>query len=138
MINTSERIAGLSPEEKRTLLAKLLRKKAAKPQSLYPLSYGQRALWFLYQLEPESASYNIASAWSIRSDLDVPALRRAFQRLVDRHPTLRTTFTLRNGEPVQQVHDYQEINFEETDASTWSGGDLEKILAAEERRPFDL
>src|SRR5262249_28206232 len=68
---------------------------------LHPLSAGQKALWFLHQLAPESTSYNIVGAASIRAELDVAALRRSFQTLVERHAALRTTFTTRNGEPFQ-------------------------------------
>jgi acyl carrier protein len=59
----------------------------------YPLSYGQRGLWFLHNLAPESTAYNIARAVKIRAALDVAALRRAFSLLVARHASLRTTFT---------------------------------------------
>ena len=94
MSDPSQRIAGLSPAEKRALLAQLLRKKAGRSKSVYPLSYNQQGIWFLYQLAPESTVYNVTFAARIRSDLDIPALRRAFQALVDRHPSLRTTFSV--------------------------------------------
>ena len=104
MSNASQRIADLSPEERRALLAKLLRKEANESQSLQPLSYNQQGIWFLYQLAPESRVYNVNFAARIRSDVDIPALRRAFQALVDRHPALRTTFCVRSGKPAQRVH----------------------------------
>src|SRR6476659_8930914 len=44
-------------------------------------SRGQRALWFLHQLAPESAAYNIARALVVRGPLDIDALERAFQLL---------------------------------------------------------
>ena len=138
MSNTSRRIADLVPEEKRAFLAQLLQKRASESKLLYPLSYGQQGLWFLYQLAPESAAYDQAFAWRIRSDLDVPALRRAFQALVDRHPVLRTTYVMRDGRPVQQIHRHQKVHFEEIDASTWSWGELKDRLVEEAHRPFDL
>ncbi|HEY0607826.1 MAG TPA: condensation domain-containing protein, partial [Herpetosiphonaceae bacterium] len=104
----------------------------------YPLSAGQRAIWFLHQLAPESAAYNIATAVRIRSSVDVPALRRSFQRLVDRHPQLRATFSLVQGAPVQQVHQQREVWLHETDASTWSEELLAQRLVEESQRPFDL
>src|SRR6185369_9895096 len=42
-----------------------------------PLSHGQRALWFLHQLAPESAAYNITAAAVVHSPLDKPALEQA-------------------------------------------------------------
>ena len=104
MSDAAQRIADLSPGEKRALLAKLLRKETSESQSFHPLSYNQQGIWFLYQLAPESMVYNVNFAARIRSDLDIPALRRAFQALVDRHPALRTTFSVRSGKPVQRVH----------------------------------
>src|SRR5271154_6318825 len=103
MTNASQRIADLSPEEKRTLLATLLRKKASESPSFQPLSYNQQGIWFLYQLAPESMVYNVTFAARIRSIVNIPALRRSFQALVDRHPCLRTNFSVRGGKPVQRI-----------------------------------
>ena len=70
--------------------------------------------------------------------LDIAALRRAFQALVDRHPSLRTTFSVDAGKPVQQVHEHQKVHFEETDAAAWSGDELKARLVEDAYRPFDL
>ncbi|CAG0936139.1 nonribosomal peptide synthetase DhbF [Thermoflexales bacterium] len=110
----------------------------APVSSELPLSYGQRALWFLHQLAPHSAAYNIASAVRIHSGLDIPALHRAFQKLVDRHPALRTTFAAHSLEPVQQIHDQEAVHFQEVDASEWSEKLLNAYLVEEAQRPFDL
>jgi amino acid adenylation domain-containing protein len=104
----------------------------------YPLSYGQRALWFLHQLAPESAAYNIASAVRIRGELDAAALRRSLQSLVDRHQSLRTTFSAPHGEPIQQVHEQVKIWFHEEDASTWNDDVLNNRLVEESHHTFDL
>jgi len=138
MSNAAQRIAGLSPEERRALLAKLLRKEASQSQSFQPLSYNQQGIWFLYQLAPESMVYNVNFAARIRSDLDIPALRRGFQMLVDRHPVLRTTFSVRQGKPFQQVHQQFSVHFVETDASSWDSEVLKTRLIEEAYRPFDL
>ena len=138
MSNASQRIADLSPAEKRALLAKLLRKEACESQSFQPLSYNQQGIWFLYQLAPESMVYNVNFAARIRSDVDIPALRRAFQALVDRHPALRTTFSVRSGKPAQQVHQQLRVHFVEIDASAWDSEVLKTRLLEEAYRPFDL
>lgn len=107
-------------------------------ESIAPLSQGQRSLWFMQQLAPESTAYSIVSALRILSDVDTGALRRAFQSLTDRHAILRTTFRTVAGEPVQHVSDHVEVCFEEMDASAWSVTELERYLDAEVHRPFDL
>ena len=110
------------------------------PQSTseHPLSYGQRALWFLHQLAPESAAYNVFFAMRVLSDLNIPALRRAFQTLIDRHPSLRTTYVMRDGQPAQLIHERRDVHFEVIDASTWGADELDERLVEEAHRPFDL
>jgi amino acid adenylation domain-containing protein len=107
----------------------------------HPLSPGQKALWFLERLAPEAAAYNIAAAARVSGDLDVAALRHALVRLVERHPSLRTTFPALQGEPVQRVapaalaaegFELVEEQAPEDEA------ELAARLAGEAHRPFDL
>ncbi|NOK14964.1 non-ribosomal peptide synthetase, partial [Corallococcus exercitus] len=69
-----------------------------------PLSFSQRRLWFLDQLTPGDASYNIPAALRLKGRVDVESLRRAFEALVARHESLRTTFHAHEGEATQHVH----------------------------------
>src|SRR5216683_2638398 len=155
MSETPRSMADLSPEEKRAYLAQLLRKKAGMQAagrasgetpaagsngdpSTFTLSHGQRALWFLHRLAPASSAYNLLYTARIRPPLDIAALRRSAQALVQRHPILSATFTMRNGEPVQHFHPGQKVPVELIDASTWSRERLEQELQAEGDRPFDL
>ena len=82
--------------------------------------------------------YNVSFAARITSELNVPALRRSFQTLVDRHPCLRTTVSVRSGKPAQRIHHGAKVHFEELDASAWSRDEMELRLADEAHRPFDL
>jgi amino acid adenylation domain-containing protein len=116
----------------------LLSKSRAGQPSTYPLSHGQRALWVIHQMEPESAAYNISRAMRITTGVDVKALRRAFQALVDRHPCLRTVFAETAGEPVQQVADKAEVCFEYFEAASWSEAELEQKLVEQSHRSFSL
>ena len=105
---SAQPIAELSPDEKRALLGQLLRKKTRDAQPFHPLSDNQQGIWFLHQFAPENSIYNVSFAERIRS-----------QVLVDRPPSLRATFAVQAGKPVQRIHDHQTVQFEETDASTW-------------------
>jgi amino acid adenylation domain-containing protein len=80
-----------------------------------PLSAGQKALWFLERLAPESGAYNVAVAARVRNP-DTGALRRALERLAERHPALRTVFPLAGDEPVQRVLPAGELDFVEAEA----------------------
>ncbi|MCQ3938431.1 MAG: non-ribosomal peptide synthetase [Chloroflexi bacterium] len=103
-----------------------------------PLSYGQQALWFLHELLPEDISFNVAGAIRIRGALDVTALERAFAQLTGRHETLRSTFHVAAGEPVQRVHDSMTGAFKIEDVSDWDEAGLRGRLTAEAHCPFDL
>ena len=104
----------------------------------YRLSFGQKALWFLYRLAPDSSAYNIAAAVRIRGSLNTTALRRAFQILVDRHASLRATFLEIEGEPFQRSNTCPELYFDHRDASNWDDASLQARLAEEAHKPFNL
>lgn len=130
-------LSSLSPEKKRELLAQLLLAKAQDAASEHELSYGQRAMWFVHRLAPDSAAYTVAYAGRIDGGLNVPALERAAQALVDRHPMLRTTYTERDGQPVALVHPRWPLRI----ATHRIGADeaeLDSWIQTEIDRPFDL
>ena len=127
-----------SPEKKRALLEKLLKEKARKNIKSGSLSYGQRALWFMYQIDRKSSAYNIMYAAHVRADVDIAALSRAFQVAINRHATLRTDFKTVHGLPVQQVHPDLERVLERQDARDLDWEQLNQSIQAEADRPFDL
>ncbi|MBF2047252.1 MAG: hypothetical protein IGS54_07795 [Elainella sp. C42_A2020_010] len=104
----------------------------------YPLSQGQWGLWFLYRLAPESAAYNVAFTARVRSQVNIAALQRACQALVDRHPTLRTTYGQEDAEPFQEIHAAQPLDFEQIDAATWDEETLTQRAIVAYQRPFNL
>ena len=130
----------LTAEEKRQRLKELLRRRAAGDEpplsAEYPLSAGQRALWFEHQRSP--SIYNVLFAARVHSPLDVTALSRAFQALVDRHPALRTTYGLREDRPVQRIAAQPVADLTLTDAAGWSDRRLASTLRSAAAQPFDL
>ncbi|MEG4809778.1 amino acid adenylation domain-containing protein [Microcoleus sp. F8-D3] len=106
--------------------------------SFHPLSLGQQSLWFLYQMAPESVAYNIFITGRILSSLDRTALQRAWQKIVNRHPILRTTYTSSEGKPFQIIHQQLEGSIQVTKVSNWSEDYLKKQIFLETDRPFNL
>nr|WP_277991511.1 non-ribosomal peptide synthetase [Corallococcus macrosporus] len=105
-----------------------------------PLSFAQQRLWFLDQLQPGSPAYNIPVALQAHGPLDSDALRRAFESLVHRHESLRTTFLPLDGAPVQRIHPPAPFSLGFSDLSALASPDAEaRALASREAlRPFDL
>jgi len=107
-----------------------------------PLSYAQKRLWFIDQLQGTSPEYNMPEALRLRGELDAEALRRAVETIVERHEMLRTHFAEVDGEPVQVIERVGRVVLEEED---WSGEEEErreeKVTAAmrrEAEEPFHL
>src|SRR5438270_2937861 len=110
-----------------------------------PLSYAQQRLWFLEQMDPGNAVYNIPFALRMTGELDREALRKSFAEIVRRHEALRTVFVLNDRqEPVQRVLDLEEIGFrvEEIEAGHAGGeerrAEARRIAQAEAGQGFDL
>jgi len=107
-----------------------------------PLSFGQQRLWFLDQLDPGNPLYNMAQKIRLRGKLEVSALQQAVNRMVKRHEALRTSFTLRNGEPVQAIARDLVLAVPIIDLSSLPGdqreAEIEKRTGEEARLPFDL
>src|SRR5258708_1957190 len=118
-------------------MPRLLMERAAVSASVHRLSYGQQSLWFLHQLAPGSPAYTITYAGRISGDLDVSALQRAAQALVDRHAILRTTYTVRDGQPLQLVHPQWPVRIARHDLGP-DDVQLDEWLRRESNRPFDL
>jgi thioesterase domain-containing protein/acyl carrier protein len=91
-----------SAQQKRLLLAQMLQRKASRPQDR-PLSFGQERLWLLSQLSPDVPVYNIAVAYRLTGELDVPALEQSIAGIARRHEILRTTFPTVKGRLEQRV-----------------------------------
>ena len=104
----------------------------------HPLSHGQQALWFLYEVAPESRAYNVAAALRLSGELDAAALGRSFQSLVNRHASLRTTFSNAPGQPAQHVHERAEVAFSFENAEGLDETELLERLSGEAHCVFNL
>jgi amino acid adenylation domain-containing protein len=108
--------------------------------AVFPLSYAQQRLWFIQQLDPHSAAYNIPAAVRLHGRLDIAALEQTLSEIVRRHETLRTTFAFVEGSPVQQVATDGNVMLWQKDLSGREDSEREasKLVREEAQRPFDL
>ncbi|HDQ71155.1 MAG TPA: amino acid adenylation domain-containing protein, partial [Chloroflexi bacterium] len=67
------------------------------------LSFAQERMWFLEQLKPGTPAYHIVGALRMCGTLDVAALERGLNAVVQRHDALRTTLATVDGHPQQVV-----------------------------------
>jgi amino acid adenylation domain-containing protein/non-ribosomal peptide synthase protein (TIGR01720 family) len=102
----------------------------------------QRRIWLASRTPEGSAAYNMAAAFWLTGDIDVPAMQRAFRTLVSRHDTLRTAFVLLAGSLRQKVRalDDSDTVLRETrwTSAAPGGADLQAIVRARAAVPFDL
>jgi amino acid adenylation domain-containing protein len=107
-----------------------------------PLSFAQQRLWFLDQLAPGNPFYNVDYNVRLRLVLDVPALERAVNAIVERHEALRTTFAVENGHPVQVVAPPTPLPLPVMDLrampTTEREAEAVRLATEEALRPFDL
>jgi nonribosomal peptide synthetase DhbF len=102
-----------------------------------PLSFAQRRLWFVDQLEGPSATYHIPLALRMSGKLDRQALQAALADVVARHESLRTVFPQVDGTPYQQILDVDVARFSLSVTNTSESG-LAEALAVTAQRGFGL
>ncbi|TRU41490.1 MAG: amino acid adenylation domain-containing protein, partial [Microcystis aeruginosa Ma_QC_Ca_00000000_S207] len=106
-----------------------------------PLSFAQQRLWFLDQLQPNSALYNIPMVLHFRGNLNQKALEQSLQEICDRHEVLRTNFVTIGGQPTQVIQttretisvvDLQDLPIHEQEEKT------QQLKQKQATQPFDL
>jgi len=107
-----------------------------------PLSFSQQRLWFLEKLDPAKPFYNTPAAVRLVGSLDVGALERSLNEVIQRHESLRTTFDDIGGRPVQVIVPERRMELEVSDIRKYSPEERESValkLATEDAmRPFNL
>jgi fengycin family lipopeptide synthetase B len=152
--NTTTRSRDSLSEAKRLLLEKRI-KGQVKPAGsrnairkagggpVYPMSFAQERLWFMDQLEPGKAFYNIPTAVLVSARLDVAVLEQTFTEILRRHESLRTVFRLVDGEPRQIVQPPYPFRVQAFDIRGPNGEaapehEIRETIARVGAEPFDL
>jgi amino acid adenylation domain-containing protein/non-ribosomal peptide synthase protein (TIGR01720 family) len=107
-----------------------------------PLSFAQQRLWFIDQLEPNSAVYNVHAAVRLDGQLNVTALEQTLTEVMRRHEALRTTFSVVDAEPVQVIAPARAVSLPLRDISHLPDeereSEAERLASEEAQQPFDL
>jgi amino acid adenylation domain-containing protein len=107
-----------------------------------PLSFAQARLWFLWQMDPASAAYNLPLSMRLVGPLDLAAFRQAFEALQQRHESLRTRFEQTDDVAVQIVEPTAGLDFKTKDLSSLTDADrgehVRHLKQQEAQQPFDL
>ncbi|WP_375492804.1 amino acid adenylation domain-containing protein [uncultured Nostoc sp.] len=107
-----------------------------------PLSFGQERLWFLNELVPNHAFYNVSEAFRLRGVLNSTILEQSLNEIINRHEILRTTYSSLKGQPIQVIHSTFPIKLLVVNLQGLSPDDREsqirQIILEEAQRPFDL
>ncbi len=101
-----------------------------------PLSFAQQRLWVLDQLEPDLAAYHIPAVVRLEGNLEPTTLQAAFDEVMARHDSLRTTFAVNpDGEPIQVVHESVPLEIALTAVTE---AEVPELLQELVKRPFAL
>ncbi len=111
----------LNAKQKRQRLAQVLQQKMQQQQQSlqhFPLSFAQKRLWFLDQLQPEQTVYSLVSGWRLTGTLHLSILQQSLNLLVERHEILRSVFVEVAGQPMQRVLSHLSIPISVIDLQT--------------------
>src|SRR5438067_6494370 len=106
------------------------------------LSFAQQRLWYLDQLVPESPAYNVPFASRLSGPLEVPALEKALDAVMERHEVLRTAFLVSKGAPIPFPIKNRKAGLQQTDLRHLAGQareiEVQRLVWQEAARPFHL
>ncbi|MCW5318205.1 amino acid adenylation domain-containing protein [Nostoc sp. KVJ3] len=109
---------------------------------VFPASFAQQRLWFLDQLIPDNGIYNVPTVIRLTGSLKLAALEQTFNEIVRRHETLRTTFIVSDGQPLQAIAPSLTIPLSVLDLQRSPDDEQEvkakSIITTEIEHPFDL
>lgn len=106
----------------------------AKEREYYPLTSSQKSLYILEQINEMDTSYNLSEVLLLKGVLNKEKFRESLQRLVDRHESLRTSFSYKNGELIQVIHKNKKFEIIEEKGSYC---DIDKLIE-QFIKPFNL
>ncbi len=149
--NINKKIAQLTPEQ-RAILEKKLKEKAKAKKKItsipvrenkdeYPMSFAQERLWFLHQLNPKSAFYNMPAMVKISGNLNLEILQNSIEKVIERHEILRSIYKF-DGGPKQEILKNIKLKIKTVEIEKLHGVDekdkIDNYAINEGSKPFDI
>ncbi len=107
-----------------------------------PLSLTQQRFWFLDQMEGANPAYNIVRVLNLQGSLNFTGLEGAIATIINRHETLRTSFEIADGKPIQVITDKLAFTLPVIDlqelAEDQKTTEAQRLTTNEYLRPFAL
>ena len=103
-----------------------------------PLSFAQQRMWFLYQMDQQNSAYNEALTIRLTGRLNIDILEQTINAIIQRHESLRTTFPMVEGKPIQKIAPSLKIKLLVINLKDISQDQIDKQIIEELQKPFDL
>ncbi|MFM6355018.1 amino acid adenylation domain-containing protein [Planktothrix sp.] len=103
-----------------------------------PLSFAQQRMWFLYQMDQQNPAYNEALALRLMGRLNVDILEQTINAIIQRHESLRTTFPMVEGKPIQKIAPSLKIKLLVVNLKDIPQDRIDQQIIEELQKPFDL
>ncbi len=104
----------------------------------FPLSFAQQRMWFLYQMDRQNPAYNEALALRLTGRLNIDILEQTINAIIQRHESLRTTFPMVEGKPIQKIAPSLKIKLLVVNLKDLPQEQIDKQIIKELQKPFDL
>lgn len=102
----------------------------AEEKTYYAMSSAQKRMYLVNKIDRDGIAYNMPIIFETNGKLDYPRLKAAFEKLIERHEILRTSFHMKDDEPMQKVSDHVKLDIEYLEKENYGKSDFV--------RPFDL
>ena len=103
-----------------------------------PLSFAQQRMWFLYQMDQQNSAYNEALTIRLTGRLNIDILEQTINAIIQRHESLRTTFPMVEGKPIQKIAPFLKIKLLVVNLKDIPQEQIDKRIIEELQKPFDL
>ncbi|NCQ97964.1 MAG: amino acid adenylation domain-containing protein [Microcystis aeruginosa L211-101] len=103
-----------------------------------PLSFAQQRMWFIYQMDQQNSAYNEALTIRLTGRLNIDILEQTINAIIQRHESLRTTFPMVEGKPIQKIAPFLKIKLLVVNLKDIPQEQIDKRIIEELQKPFDL